>query len=242
MGDPAWIPSPKAMQPGKFVTAPFEADGTTNVSASGAYFEFAWNRPRDYDLNTGIMDTGKNNYFADRSQGKAGLAQEAVTYQAIQCKSIFKGGKFTQELNGIWVTDTTPTKTTDAGRNTTPPTTTAKTSGVAGIIAATNNVSPVNQIIQSTSKILQAGSARALQAVTEYTSPAPTPVSITSVSGAQPVPAKPASVDGADIPNTEFQPPPTLRGNPTGGADGLDLSPVPTPTPSQGVVNDDQGT
>jgi hypothetical protein len=40
----------------------------------------------------------------------------------------------------------------------------------------------------------------------------------------------------------QFQPPPTLRGNPTAGVDGLDLSPVPTPTPSQGVVNDDQGT
>jgi|694.fasta_scaffold00324_48 hypothetical protein len=239
VGDPAWIPSPKAMQPGKFVSAPFEADGTINVSASGAYFEFAWNRPRDYDLSTGIMDTGKNNNFADRIQGKPGLAQQTVTYMATTSKSIFRGGKFTQELEGARVENTFSTKAADAGRNTTPPTTTAKTSGIAGIIAATNNVSPVNQIIQSTSKVLQAGSARALQAVTEYTSPAPTPVSITSVSGAQPVPAKPASVDGADIPNTEFQPPPVLSGKPgENRLGGFDLS----PNPSQGVVNDDQGT
>jgi hypothetical protein len=236
MGDPAWIPSPKAIQPGKFVTAPFETDGTINVSASGAYFEFAWNRPRDYDLNTGIMDTGRNNYFADRYQGKAGLAQEAVSYIATSCKSIFRGGKFTQELEGVWNLQTAPTKTTDAGRNTNTATTTAKTSSVGTANDGTN------QIIQSTSKALQAGAASAQPVTDEYKAPASTPVSITSISGAQPLPAKPASVDGADIPTTQFQPPPTLRGNPTAGFDGLDLSPVPTPVPPQGVVNDDQGT
>lgn len=240
MGDPAWIPSPKAMQPGKFVSAPFEADGTINAKASGAYFEFAWNQPRDYDLNTGLMDPGKNNYFADRSQGKAGLAQEAVTYQATHCKSTFKGGKFTQELKGIWVTDTAPTKTTDTGRNTTPPTTPAKTSGVGDrIIAATGGVLPTNQIIQSTSKVLQAGAASVVPANAEYTAPAPTTNVITSISGAQPLPAKPASIDGADIPTTQFQPPPVLSGKPgENRLGGFDLS----PTPPQGVVNDDQGT
>lgn len=240
MGDPAWIPSPKAMQPGKFVSAPFEADGTINAKASGAYFEFAWNQPRDYDLNTGLMDPGKNNYFADRSQGKAGLAQEAVTYQATHCKSTFRGGKFTQELKGIWVTDTAPTKTTDTGRNTTPPTVPAKTSGVGDrIIAATGGALPTNQIIQSTSKVLQAGAASVVPANAEYTAPAPTTNVITSISGAQPLPAKPASVDGADIPTTQFQPPPVLSGKPgENRLGGFDLS----PDPSQGVVNDDQGT
>ena len=240
MGDPAWIPSPKAMQPGKFVSAPFEADGTINAKASGAYFEFAWNQPRDYDLNTGLMDPGKNNYFADRSQGKAGLAQEAVTYQATHCKSTFKGGKFSQELKGIWVTDTAPTKTTDTGRNTKPPTVPAKTSGVGDrIIAATGGVLPTNQIIQSTSKVLQAGAASVVPANAEYTAPAPTTNVITSISGAQPLPAKPASVDGADIPTTQFQPPPVLSGKPgENRLGGFDLS----PDPPQGVVNDDQGT
>ncbi|WP_353479836.1 hypothetical protein [Haliscomenobacter sp.] len=240
MGDPAWIPSPKAMQPGKFVSAPFEADGTINAKASGAYFEFAWNQPRDYDLNTGLMDPGKNNYFADRSQGKAGLAQEAVTYQATHCKSTFRGGKFTQELKGIWVTDTAPTKTTDTGRNTTPPTVPAKTSGVGDrIIAATGGALPTNQIIQSTSKVLQAGAASVVPANAEYTAPAPTTNVITSISGAQPLPAKPASVEGVDIPTTQFQPPPVLSGKPgENRLGGFDLS----PDPSQGVVNDDQGT
>ena len=240
MGDPAWIPSPKAIQPGKFVTAPFETDGTINVSASGAYFEFAWNRPRDYDLNTGLMDTGKNNYFADRYQGKAGLAQEAVSYIATSCKSIFRGGKFTQELEGVWNLQTAPTKTTDAGRNTNPATTIAKTSSVG---TANNGVLPTNQIIQSTSKVLQAGAASVQSAAGEYTTPAPTPNAITSVSGAQPLPAKPASVDGADLPTTEFQPPPVLSGKPgENGLGGFDLSPAPDPNPSQGIVNDDQGT
>lgn len=229
VGDPAWIPSPKAMQPGQFVTAPFEADGTINAKASGAYFEFAWNQPRDYDLNTGIMDTGKNNYFADRSKGKAGLAQEAVTYQAIECKSTFKGGKFTQELKGIWVTDTTPTKTTDAGRNTTPPTATTKTSATTSII-------------QSTDKLLLAGAASSLPKNVEYTAPAPVTNVITSVSGTQPLPATAPSIDAAEQPITAFEPPPVLRANPTGGAEGLDLSPTPNPSPPQGIVDDDQGT
>jgi hypothetical protein len=182
------------------------------------------------------MDTGKNNYFADRYQGKAGLAQEAVSYIATSCKSIFRSGKFTQELEGVWNLQTAPTKTTDAGRNTNAATTTAKTSSVG---TANNGT---NQIIQSTSKALQAGAAAVQPVTDEYKAPASTPVSITSVSGAQPLPAKPASVDGADIPTTQFQPPPTLRGNPTAGFDGLDLSPAPDPNPAQGIVNDDQGT
>ncbi len=243
IGDPAWIPSPKAMQPGKFVTAPFEADGTINVSASGAYFEFAWNRPRDYDLNTGIMDTGQNNFRTNYVSTDAGLAQQTVTYMATTSKSIFRGGKFTQELEGTRVQNTFSTKAPDTGRNTTPATTTAKTSGVGDrIIAATNGALPINRIIQSTSKALQAGAASTVPTATEYTAPAPTTNAITSISGAQPLPAKAASVDGAELPTTEFQPPPTLRGNPTGGADGLDLSPAPDPNPSQGIVNDDQGT
>ena len=64
--------------------------------------------------------------------------------------------------------------------------------------------------------------------------------SITSVNNAELLPAKPPSIDGAES-TTEFQPPPTLRGNPTAGFDGLDLSPTPAPTPTQGIVNDDQG-
>jgi hypothetical protein len=53
------------------------------------------------------------------------------------------------------------------------------------------------------------------------------------------LPAKPASVDGAELPTTQFQPPPVLSGKPgENRLGGFDLS----PDPSQGIVNDDQGT
>ena len=46
------------------------------------------------------MDTGAKNSFADRESGKAGVAAESLVYQAISCKSTFRGGRFEQELTG----------------------------------------------------------------------------------------------------------------------------------------------
>jgi hypothetical protein len=118
IGDPAWIASPKTPQPGAFVVSPFFPDGTINYGAGAPYFEFAWNRPVDYNLETGLMDPGKNNYFSDRENGRAGLAQESVIYKTTSVKSKFSRGKFTQELKGAWLFDgkntVTPTNATTA--------------------------------------------------------------------------------------------------------------------------------
>ena len=105
IGDPSWIPSPKTPQPGEFVVSPFFPDGTINYGAGAPYFEFAWNRPVDYNLDTGLMDPGQNNYFSDRENGRAGLAQESVIYKTTGVKSKFSRGKFTQELKGAWLFD-----------------------------------------------------------------------------------------------------------------------------------------
>jgi hypothetical protein len=112
MGDPAWIASPKTPQPGRFSVNPFYPDGTINYNAGVPYFELAWNRPVDYNLETGLMDPGQNNYFADRAQGRAGVAQESVVYIATNVKSMFNRGKFIQELKGAWLFDVTNTLTT----------------------------------------------------------------------------------------------------------------------------------
>jgi len=111
IGDPAWIPSPKTPQPGTFVVSPFFADGTINYGAGSPYFEFAWNRPVDYNLETGLMDPGQNNYFADRENGRAGIAQQSVIYKTTGIKSKFGRGKFTQELTGVWLMDGKQTTT-----------------------------------------------------------------------------------------------------------------------------------
>jgi len=108
VGDPAWIPNAYyEYNTNTFSTAPFWPDGTINSTASVPYFELAFNRPVDYNLNTGLINSGERNYFADPEQGEAGLAAEAQTYVAVRCKNIFRGGRFSQELEGAWMWDHT---------------------------------------------------------------------------------------------------------------------------------------
>ena len=105
IGDPAWIASPRRPQPGKFNFGPFLSDGTINYSAGVPYFELAWNRPVDYNLDTGLMDVGQNNFRTNFVDTTGGLAQESVIYMATNVKSMFNRGKFTQELKGAWLFD-----------------------------------------------------------------------------------------------------------------------------------------
>ena len=99
VGDPAWLPSPLSdyVTPELFSTRPFFNDGTINSVASGAYFSVAFNTPADYNLQTGLIDP------ATALTGSKTRTQETV-YVASKCTSTFKGGKFTQELSGQWVT------------------------------------------------------------------------------------------------------------------------------------------
>ena len=105
IGDPAWISSPKTPQPGNFVVTPFYPDGTINYNAGVPYFEFAWNRPVDYNLRTGLMDPTQNNTRTNFVETNAGQAQQSVIYMTTNVKSMFKGGKFTQELKGQYLTE-----------------------------------------------------------------------------------------------------------------------------------------
>jgi hypothetical protein len=119
IGDPDWIPTAQNWYSTQsFTTQPFWPDGTINNSASIPYFEFAWNRPVDYNLNNGLMDPGQKNYFADREKGEAGLAAEAQTYVATRLKNMFKGGRFTQELEGAWMWDQTINEPNNQRENT----------------------------------------------------------------------------------------------------------------------------
>lgn len=96
VGDPAW------MQQGEIATGvnsrtfnfePFNTDGTINYDSQEVVFDISWNRPADYNFNTGLMDvTAKNT--------KNNEPQENATYTAIKCKNIFSKGRFEQELEG----------------------------------------------------------------------------------------------------------------------------------------------
>jgi hypothetical protein len=103
VGDPAWLPSPASQIVTKtsFTTDPFLADGTVNSIASGAYFRIAFNTPADYNLQTGLMDPSDQSTTTVNGQG---VNTVETVYKLQHSTSTFKGGKFTQELTGSWVT------------------------------------------------------------------------------------------------------------------------------------------
>jgi hypothetical protein len=241
LGDPAWIPPPTNIQPGQFSTSPFFADGSINTTASAAYFEFAWNKPTDYNTTTGLMDPGQNNFGANRPAGKAGLAQQAISYQATGVKSKFRGGKFSQELTGTWLQ--TPAKNAvaaaDTGRKTDPATNTTS-------VGSINNVQDPAQAATVASSGLLAGASvysinnvqdRAPSAVNIESSAAPN--SIASINNAELRPSEPSTVDvGVQVVNP-VPAPPVLGGGFIYG-NGAN-TPVASSNPPQGIVNDDQG-
>ena len=240
LGDPAWIPPPTNIQPGQFNTSPFFADGSINTTASAAYFEFAWNKPTDYNTTTGLMDPGQNNFGANRTIGKAGVAQQAVSYQATGVKSKFRGGKFTQELSGTWLQ--TPAKNAvtaaDTGRKTDPVTGTTS-------VGSINNVQDPAQAATVKSLGLLAGSSvysinnvqdRAPSAVNIESS---TPNSIASINNAELRPADPSTVDTAVQVVNPVPAPPVLGGGFVYG-NGANTA-IASSNPQQGIVNDDQG-
>ena len=248
LGDPAWIPPPTNIQPGQFVTAPFFGDGTINTTSSAPFFEFAWNKPTDYDPNTGLMDPGKGNFGADRGNGIAGIAQEAQSYQCTSVKNIFARGKFTQELTGKWLQ--IPTKTSGNGRpNTTPAVTTVTTTPPGDTANIINRVSPtqpgrtatiINQYrqgagVSTTIANLASNQVTALEGLQSSSLPAN---SISSISNAELLPAKPPVQDAALQPSETFTAPPVLgTNNPSTNTD----IPVVSANPPQGIVKDDQG-
>lgn len=241
LGDPAWIPPPTNIQPGQFSTSPFFADGSINTTASAAYFEFAWNKPSDYNLTTGLMDPGQNNFGSNRTAGIAGIAQQAISYQATSVKSKFRGGKFSQELSGKWLQ--TPAKNAvaaaDKGRKTDPAT------GKKSVSSIGNVQNPVPATTVDSQRLSAGASVYNTNNVTNSASSAaniessPTANSIASINNAEPRPAVPPTVDIGVRVADPFVPPPVLGAGYVIG-DEFDTA-VVSPTPPQGIVNDDQG-
>jgi hypothetical protein len=97
IGDPAWIQQGDlagGVSVQDFSYAPFLPDGTINFDASQVLFEIAWQRPKDYDIATGLADPYQG------AQLEARQPLQSNIYHAIKCVSEFKQGKFEQTLDG----------------------------------------------------------------------------------------------------------------------------------------------
>lgn len=95
VGDPAWLQQGSfstGIDPASFQFNPFFPDGTINFDASEILFEIAWQRPEDYDLNTGLADP-----YAKSSQRQP---VQSRIYTATKVSNEFNKGSFTQTLTG----------------------------------------------------------------------------------------------------------------------------------------------
>ena len=93
VGDPAWMQQGEAafgVNASTFEFHPFNSDGGINFDSQEVTFTVSFNRPTDYNFNTGIMNVNS----AD------GSPQEKFAYIAKTVKNTFSKGVFTQELVG----------------------------------------------------------------------------------------------------------------------------------------------
>lgn len=102
VGDPGWIQQGSLVfpiDPADFQTQTemgFLADGTISFDAGQILYEIAWQRPEDYDLNTGLADPYAKTFL---KYGEREALQSNI-YQATKVVSEFRGGRFEQTIEG----------------------------------------------------------------------------------------------------------------------------------------------
>ncbi len=95
VGDPAWIQQGSfstGIDPANFQFNAFLPDGTINFDAQEILFEVAWQKPADYDLNTGLADPYAKTTRREPIQSRVYTAKKVV--------SEFNKGNFSQNLEG----------------------------------------------------------------------------------------------------------------------------------------------
>jgi len=99
IGDPAWMQQGSlagGVSAQEFNYSAFLPDGTINFDASQVMFEIAWQKPEDYDINTGLADP----YSRTAAQGGQRQPLQSRIYTAIKVVNEFKQGKFEQTIDG----------------------------------------------------------------------------------------------------------------------------------------------
>jgi len=130
VGDPAWIEQGElwsgvrsnnlgsASSDNIYFDA-FLSDGTINFDAREALFEVNFNKPADYNIETGLV--GLTN------KGGATVNTQVYVYKAVTVTSHFRQGKFTQDLEGVLlVFPESPAKSLAAGSSTPAPNSTTR--------------------------------------------------------------------------------------------------------------------
>lgn len=93
IGDPAWIQQGSlcgSVSVEEFDSSSFLPDGTINFDAEQIFYEVQWNRPNDYNIETGLADPNTNQLYTNASR----------VYLATACTSEFRQGKFEQTVEG----------------------------------------------------------------------------------------------------------------------------------------------
>ena len=117
VGDPAWIMQGSTfrvlndeMLGGTALTTGFLPDGSIAFDNQDVLFEIAWQRPEDYDLNTGLADP----YSQTQKKYNNRTALQSRVYLCKKVISEFRHGAFTQTLEGALYLFPIPSKTNTA--------------------------------------------------------------------------------------------------------------------------------
>jgi hypothetical protein len=109
LGDPAWINQNEfwfGVTEGAGSQDPFFPDGSINTEIQEPLFEVGFNKPADYNLQSGRMEVTNTNNGANRytNADGNGMASQSYIYRAVSVTSTFANGRFTQDLEGVLVT------------------------------------------------------------------------------------------------------------------------------------------
>jgi len=98
VGDPGWIQQGSlagGVSVEEFDTGSFLPDGTINFDAEQVFFEVNYNRPQDYNIETGLTDGANDPINKNITQ------HISRVFQATEVVSDFRGGKFEQTIKGM---------------------------------------------------------------------------------------------------------------------------------------------
>ena len=113
LGDPAWMQQGSvagALDASKISYSPFARDGTINFDIRDVLFELVWQRPEDYNLNTGLADpySRTEKIYGDRQP------IQSIVYRAKEIVSSFNQGRFEQDIDATIYSVPIPQKTNTA--------------------------------------------------------------------------------------------------------------------------------